>query len=110
MHADVARLCPPPRRRRLAGESALDSAEVIGSSLLEAAGCTSDQDGFVSPSRPEDNCSTFNLVALRCTAWTRVAAARQGLFHLRETGEDLADEAVAVVDRVVQEAAYTMPS
>ena len=67
LHADLAESCPPPRRRQLAGESAHDSAEAIGWSLLEAAGCTSGQSGLSSPSRPEDSSSTDDLVALHST-------------------------------------------
>ena len=63
--ADVAESCPPPRRRRLAGESAINSAEVVGSSLLEAAGCTNDPSGLCSAYMPETSRSSDGLVAVR---------------------------------------------
>ena len=100
LHADVARLCPPPRWRGLAGESALDSAEVIGSLLLEAAGCTSGQGGLGSRSRPEQSCRTDNLVALHSTAIMSSRRARQGLFDPRGSGEGVAVQPLAIVARV----------
>ena len=52
-------------RRRLAGESALDSAEVVGSSIIEAAGCTSDRSGLGPLYVREDSRSSDDLVAVR---------------------------------------------
>ena len=66
LHAYLARLCLPPRRRRLAGESALDSAEVAGSSLIKEAGCTSDWSGLDQLLFLEQSRSCEDFIAVGC--------------------------------------------
>ena len=101
--ADVAESCPPPRRRRLAGESALDSAEVIGSSLVEAAGCTSGLSGLGPPSRPEDSYRTDKFVGPVALSAVR-RSCRLGVptrsLRPRGLGEGGAAEPLAIVGRV----------